>query len=168
MIECIYSTSKSGVDRLDSTLSFVREGDVFYLLGYLENDNTLYFLCCSETDEAVEPIENVPVREITVYTLYSQAYLEETIRQFEEEYPGIKINLEIGCEEGGNTTITEAVNALNTQLLAGNGPDVILMDDLNYAAYRDSGMLKELSGLYEEIMSDNPGINTRILSCYRT
>ena len=168
VIECIYSTSKSGVDKLDNTFSFVREGDLFYLLGCLENDDTFYFLCCNETDEAVESVENVPVREITVYTLYSQAYLEETVRQFEDEHPGIKINLEIGREEGSNTTITEAVNALNTKLLAGNGPDVILMDDLNYAAYRNSGMLKELSGLYEEIMIDNPGINTTILFCYRT
>ncbi len=168
VIECIYGTSQNGVDRLDNTLCFVREGDLFYLLGYLENDITLYFLCCSETDEAVEPVENVPVRESTVYTLYSQAYLEETVRQFEDEYPDIKINLQVGREEGSNTTITEAVNALNTQLLAGNGPDVIIMDGLNYAAYRDSGMLKELSGLYDEIMSDNPGINTTILSCYRT
>ncbi|MDE6530081.1 MAG: extracellular solute-binding protein, partial [Lachnospiraceae bacterium] len=168
VIECIYSTSKSGVDRLDNTLSFVREGDLFYLLGYLENDDTLYFLCCSEADEAVEPVENVPAEEITVYTLYSQEYLEETVRQFEEEYPEININIEVGREEGSNTTIAEAVNALNTQLLAGNGPDVIIMDGLNYIAYRDSGMLKELSGLYEEIMSDNPGINTTILSCYRT
>ncbi len=168
VIECIYSTSKNGVDRLDNTLSFVREGDVFYLLGYLENDDTLYFLCCSETDEMVEPVENVPVREITLYTLYSQEYLEHTVRQFEDEYPGIKINIEVGREEGSNTTITEAVNALNTQLLAGNGPDVIIMDDLNYAAYRDSGMLMELSGLYDEILEENPECNTTILSCYRT
>lgn len=168
VIECIYSTSKSGVDRLDNTLSYVREGDLFYLLGYLENDDTLYFLCCTETDEAVEPVENVPAEEITVYTLYSQEYLEYTVRQFEEKYPGIKVNIEVGREEGSNTTITEAVNALNTQLLAGDGPDVIIMDDLNYASYRDSGMLKELSGVYEEIVSDNPGIITTILSCYRT
>lgn len=168
VIECIYSASKSGVDRLDNTLSFVREGDLFYLLGYLGNDDTLYFLCCSETDEAVEPVESTPSEEITVYTLYSQEYLEYTVRQFEEKYSGIRVNIEVGREEGSNTTITEAVNALNTQLLAGNGPDVIIMDDLNYAAYRDSGMLRDLSGLYEEIVSDNPGINTTILSCYRT
>lgn len=168
VIECLYSTSRSGVDMLDQTLSFVQEGDVFYVLGYLTNDNTLYFACCSETDEAVEPAETVPEQEITVYTLYSQDYLEYTVRQFEEEYPGMKINLEVGREEGSNTTITEAVNALNTRLLAGDGPDVILMDDLNYAAYRDSGMLRELSGLYDEIVSENPGTSTTILSCYRS
>lgn len=168
VIECIYNTSRGGVDRFDHTLSFVQEGDLFYLSGYLENDTTLYFACCSETDEAVEPAENVPAREITVYTLYSEEYLEYCARKFEEEYPGIKINLEVGREEGSNTTISEAVNALNTRLLAGDGPDVILMDDLNYAAYRDSGMLKELSGLYDEILSENPAINTAVLSCYRS
>ncbi|MDE6713155.1 MAG: extracellular solute-binding protein [Lachnospiraceae bacterium] len=171
VIECIYNTSRSGVDRLDHTLSFVQEGDLFYLSGYLENDNTLYFACCSETDEtdeAVEPVENVPAREITVYTLYSEEYLEYCARKFEEEYPDIKVNIEVGREEGSNTTITEAVNALNTRLLAGDGPDVILMDDLNYVAYRDSGMLKELSGLYDEILSENPASNTAVLSCYRS
>lgn len=168
VIECVYNTGKSGVDMLNRTLSFVCEGDVFYLSGYLKNDNTLYFVCCGETDEAVEPVETVPAREITVYTLYSQDYLEYCAREFEEEHPDIKINLEVGREEGSNTTITEAVNALNTRLLAGDGPDVILMDDLNYAAYRDSGMLKELSGLYDEIVSENPGTNTTVLSCYRS
>lgn len=168
VIECVYNASQSGVDMLDQTLSFVQEGNQFYLSGYLKNDNTLYFVCCSETDEAVEPVETVPAREITVYTLYSQDYLEYCAREFEEVHPDIKINLEVGREEGSNTTITEAVNALNTRLLAGDGPDVILMDDLNYAAYRDSGMLKELSGLYDEIVSENPGTNTTILSCYRS
>lgn len=168
VIECIYSTSRSGVDRLDNTLSFVREGELFYLLGYLENDDTLYFVCCSETDEAVEPVEDIPEKEITLYTLYSQAYLEETVRQFEEEYPGITVKIEVGREEGSNTTIMEAVNALNTKLLAGDGPDIILMDDLNFAAYRDSGMLAELSDLYDEILEKNPECHTALLSCYQT
>lgn len=168
VIECIYKTSRSGVDMLDYTLSFVQDGEAFYLLGYLENNNTLYFMCSSETDEAVEPVESAPSEEITVYTLYSQEYLEDAVRRFEEEHSGIKIDLEVGREEGSNTTITEAVNALNTRLLAGDGPDVILMDDLNYAAYRDSGMLKELSDLYDGIISENPAVNTTILSCYRS
>lgn len=167
VIECIYRNGDINTAGVVSTLSFLREGKTFYLLGYFADDRTLYFLNCAESVEAAAPDETVSHEEITVYTLYSQEYLEETVRQFEEEYPGITVNIEVGREEGSNTTITEAVNSLNTQLLAGNGPDVILMDDLNYAAYRDSGMLMELSGLYEEIVEENPECNTTFLSCYR-
>ena len=167
VIESIYRSSDFKTENVERSLSFVQDGEMFYLLGYFKDDSTLYLLCCSESDEAVELVENVPAREITVYTLYSQEYLEETVRQFEDEYPDIKINIEVGREEGSNTTFTEAVNALNTRLLAGDGPDVILMDDLNYAAYRDSGMLAELSGLYDEILRENPECNTTFLSCYR-
>ncbi|MDE6531158.1 MAG: extracellular solute-binding protein [Lachnospiraceae bacterium] len=167
VIECIYRNRDVKAANVGGTLSFVQDGEMFYLLGYLENDNTLYFLCCSESDEVVAMDENLPHEEITIYTLYSQEYLEETVRQFEDKYPNITVNIEVGREEGSNITFTEAVNSLNTQLLAGNGPDIILMDDLNYAAYRDSGMLAELSGLYDEILRENPECNTTFLSCYR-
>lgn len=167
VIEGIYRNRDIKTPNVGGTLSFVQDGEMFYLLGYLENDSTLYFLCCSESDEVVATDENMPQEEITIYTLYSQEYLDETVRQFEDEYPNIKVNIEVGREEGSNTTFTEAVNSLNTQLLAGNGPDIILMDDLNYAAYRDSGMLAELSGLYDEILEENPECNTTFLSCYR-
>ncbi len=80
--------------------------------------SSLYFLCCSETDEAVELVENVSAREITIYTLYSQEYLENTIRQFENEYPGIKINLEIGREEGSNTTFLSCYREENGEIYA--------------------------------------------------
>lgn len=167
VIECIYRSRDFKTENIEGALSFVQDGEMFYLLGFFKDSSTIYFLCCSETDEALELVENVPAREITIYTLYSQEYLDETVRQFEDEYPDIKINIEVGREEGSNTTFTEAVNALNTQLLAGDGPDIILMDDLNYAAYRDSGMLAELSGLYDEILEENPECNTTFLSCYR-
>ncbi len=168
VIECIYQAKDIiGAVSSQGCINYLREGDIFYLIDFDDNHPDYRFMSCRQSTETVVTAEE-DLEEITVYTLYEQQYIDEVIKAFEIEYPNIKVTVEVGRVPGSSTTVTEAVNALNTELLAGNGPDIIILDDLNYISYRDNGMLADLSGLYEEILEENPDCNTSILSCFRT
>ena len=42
-------------------------------------------------------------------------------------------------------TAEDAIKALNTEIMAGNGPDVIMLDGLPIESYLAKGMLADLS-----------------------
>lgn len=106
--------------------------------------------------------------EITVYSLRYRMYLNSTIEEFMSIHPNITVHYEYGVSDDNGITAEDAVSALNTELLSGEGPDIIVMDGLNLENYQDNGVLMELSGVYDEIMEENPSILSNILNAYRT
>lgn len=57
-----------------------------------------------------------------------------------------------------DTTVSDALKKLNTRLLSGNGPDIILMDDIQAESYMQSGQLLELTDIVEEAENLASGI----------
>ena len=54
-------------------------------------------------------------------------------------------------DKAGNEVTTEDIRTLNTELLSGNGADVLLLDGLPADSYIEKGMLEDLTDLYGEI-----------------
>ena len=72
-----------------------------------------------------------------------------------------------GVDDENGISESDAISALNTQLLAGEGPDVIIMDGLNVGSYEDTGVLMELSNVYDDILQENPDCLENVLNAYR-
>ena len=73
------------------------------------------------------------------------------IAAFREEYPEVEIIYETGEGGEGSTTVSDRIRALNTRILAGNGPDLLIMDGLPEKSYIEKGILADLkSVLFEE------------------
>ena len=72
-----------------------------------------------------------------------------------------------GVDDENGISESDAISSLNTQLLAGEGPDVIIMDGLNVRSYEDTGVLMELSQVYDEIIQKNPDCLETVLNTYR-
>ena len=53
------------------------------------------------------------------------------------------MDYQIALESGGSTA--DAITALNTALLAGSGPDVVILDGLDWQVYQEQGLLEDLS-----------------------
>lgn len=92
----------------------------------------------------------VPAGEVTVYSLYADDNIKQTISTFQAAWPDLYVHYEVGMEESG-VTREDALKKLNTRLLAGEGPDVLILDGMDIAAYAEKGVLADLSGLAEEI-----------------
>ena len=47
-------------------------------------------------------------------------------------------------------TVSDALKTLTTEIMAGNGPDVLLLDGMPVETYIEKGVLKDLSALIKE------------------
>lgn len=106
--------------------------------------------------------------EITVYSLYYAECIEMMIDVFQNNNKDITVHYTWGIEDESGISVADAVSALNTQLLAGQGPDVIVMDGLNIRDYVASGVLLELSGVKTMIQEDEPDCLQNVLEAYQT
>jgi hypothetical protein len=53
----------------------------------------------------------------------------------------------VGIEENSGATVDDVVRALNTKLIAGKGPDLLVLDGLPLESYIGKGVLKDISAL---------------------
>lgn len=164
-IEQIVDNEKNSFSDIKaSAVAYIVCGKDFYVLSYQDTGTyvTYDLLLYSE-----DVYENVITDTITVYSLYSSETLEEIVEIYERNNPGVEVEIEIGIEDGSSLTVKDAVTTLNTRLLAGNGPDVIILDGLNESAYQNSGYLLDISDVYEEILEEYPNCFENILSAYK-
>lgn len=106
-----------------------------------------------------------PDTELTVYSLTDNTYIRQVAALFQKKYPDIYLNLEIGITDEEAVTSTDALKNLNTEIMAGNGPDVLVMDGIPSDTYVEKGMLKDISGILDKIEEED-GILDNIRESY--
>lgn len=92
---------------------------------------------------------SVPENVLRVYGLYEDTDVQTVISAFSQKYPDLHIIYEHPLSEDTGMTREDAMKALSTQLAAGNGPDVLLLDGLPYDTYVEKGVLADLSKMLE-------------------
>ena len=80
-------------------------------------------------------VSTVPNDKITVYSLNDDEVVRQTIAAYQAQYPDFYIEYQVGMDEGG-VTREDALKKLNTQLLGGSGPDVIMLDSIDRKSTR--------------------------------
>ena len=83
---------------------------------------------------------------IEVWSLNENATVRAAIQTFTREHPECAVNYEVALGEDATLTRDDALRTLNTELLAGEGPDVLILDDTDLEAFTASGLLADLSG----------------------
>lgn len=90
---------------------------------------------------------------IRIYSVYRDNDIQKLVKLFQETYPQINIKYEVGVSSGNGMTREDALKNLSTEMAAGKGPDILVMDDVPYEAYIEKGALmdlKELRGQLQE------------------
>lgn len=95
-------------------------------------------------------LPSVPTDRLTVYSLNEDELVKQTIAACQAQAPNLYIQYQIGMDEDG-VTREDALKKLNTQLLSGSGPDIIIMDGMNIDTYAEKGVLADLSDIVGEI-----------------
>jgi ABC-type sugar transport system, periplasmic component len=118
---------------------FVKEGgQEEYFASYTSNDDSFQLLHYVYDKD----VSAVPAHEITVYSLQENKTIRQAISMFQSKNADIKVNYTVAMgEEGGS--VSDYIRALNTELLAGNGADILLMDGLPVASYLEKGVLTD-------------------------
>lgn len=97
---------------------------------------------------------SVPENQITVYSLKQNEIMEKMLLDFRKEHPETAVKLEIGMEETGVETVSEAVENLTERLMEGDGPDLMVLNSLPWESYSEKGMLLDVSAEVSNLIAD--------------
>lgn len=84
---------------------------------------------------------------LKIYSLTENYLLENFVSGFKIKYPKIPVEIEYGYTSENGKTETDAINLLNTEMLAGNGPDILFMDGMDCSTYYQNGLLMDLKNI---------------------
>jgi len=125
---------------------------------------------CGKAAEADGPEVSSGDNSITIAVITKDQYLDTAVKLFQEKHPGVTVNVEEYTSEplpkadGKNTMIKKGEkdedvekyrNAVNTQLMSGKGPDIMLLSPLPYENYINKNMLVNLSEMMKSDKSFN-------------
>ncbi len=90
-------------------------------------------------------LDTEPEQELYVYSLKSNDTAKKLISDFQSNHPQVSVNYQVGMEEGTGKTESDAINLLNTEIMAGKGPDVLILNNLPWESYAEQGILEEFT-----------------------
>ena len=98
----------------------------------------------------------VPEKVLTVYSLQEDDDLRQAVSLYQTKHLDTFVSYEVGMEEGSSVTREDAVKKLNTEVVAGNGPDLIVMDGLPFSSYVSKGLLLDVTDVLEQYSAQEP------------
>jgi len=98
----------------------------------------------------------VPEKELTIYSLREDKDLRQAVSLYQSKHLDTFVSYEVGIEEEGSVTREDAIRKLNTEVMAGNGPDLIMMDDLPFQSYVEKGLLLDITDDLEQYGDAEP------------
>lgn len=112
-------------------------------------------------------IPSVPEKELTVYSLYDNYQMRTAITEFREENPDVYVDYETAMTGDDAMTVSDAIKTLNTNIMAGEGPDILLLEGMPVESYAEKGLLLDTSDVLQEV-SDDEGLFENIVYAYET
>ena len=92
-----------------------------------------------------------PETEVRMYTLEDNREIRQAIAMYQKENPDTVISLQVGMTGEDGVTVSDALNALNTEIMAGNGPDILLLDGMPIDSYIEKGILEDISEVVSKV-----------------
>lgn len=143
----------------NSATSFKVREDGSFLIGYTSGELDSYSYDAN--------VPSVPSNQIRIYSLYENKTIQQAIVNYRKNNPDVFIKLEIGMTGDDTVTKTDAIQKLNTSVLAGDGPDLIVLDGLPMESYIEKGVLYDLSDVMKEVEQSDTYF-TNITHAYQT
>lgn len=99
-------------------------------------------------------VPTVPEEQIKVYSLRESQSVRQAVSMFQKARQEVYVRYEIGMTGDDGVTREDAVRTLNTKIMAGEGPDILLLDGLPLTSYEEKGILADLSGIVNDLNGD--------------
>lgn len=144
---------------IDGSMYRIGGGNGNYIgLAVLEGEERPEFLICYADGKFMRyawdgDIPAVPEKSLRVYSVYEDSQVRQGVIAFREKYPEISVKYEVGINGSYGMTQEDALKNLATELAAGRGPDILVMDNIPYGSYVEKGVLMDLGELRQG-MSD--------------
>lgn len=111
-------------------------------------------------------VPSKPETEVNLYMLEDNKTIRQAVAEYHRQNQEVVINMQVGVSEGNAVTKSDAIRTLNTQLLSGRGPDILVLDGLPIQSYMDKGVLLNMSD-WVDSMKDSSQWLKNITEAYR-
>lgn len=108
---------------------------------------------------------SIPSVELNVYALEDNDYVRKVISDFQKENTDTLVNFQVGLTGEEGVTKEDALRTLNTDVLAGKGPDVLILDGMQVDSYVDKNLLMDMGSIVEEV-KEADGIFENLAKAY--
>lgn len=166
----VYLTGKKGIHRhviggnmmeqiLDGNLSLLSNPNYLIVdMMQLEGDAFLALFTGGKIIKfTYDPnVPAVPENMISIYSLREDDNIRQAISLYQTKHPDVFVSYNIGMSDGDSVTREDALKKLNTEIMAGEGPDLLVLDELPFDSYIDKGMLLDLTDYLAEYSKREP------------
>lgn len=111
-------------------------------------------------------VVSMPSKNVVVYTLSDDMVLREAAVEYNKSNPDVMITIEQTSENEDSIALDEKIKSLNTQILAGEGPDILVTDDLPADSYISKGALLDMNDIIQP-MIDSGELLTNVIKDYQ-
>ena len=136
------------------------------LTGFIEKDNGEFLALFNDWNNEGPSIRlinysysadtpSVPDKKLTIYSLTENDTVRQAMSTYSRDNKDTYVKYEIGLSFEEGLTEADALKTLNTEIMAGNGPDIILLDGLPAESYIEKGLLEDISDVISEYTKED-------------
>ncbi|MCI8745912.1 MAG: carbohydrate ABC transporter substrate-binding protein [Lachnospiraceae bacterium] len=97
----------------------------------------------------------VPEEQLTIYSLEDDYTIRQAVSLYQKKNPGIYIRYEVGMTGDDGVVREDAIKNLNTKIMSGSAPDLIVLNGLPEQSYKEKGILADLTELEKGLTGEN-------------
>lgn len=111
-------------------------------------------------------VPTVPSDKLAVYSLNDNDTVRQAIAAYQTANPGVFVEYEAALDAEG-VTREDALKNLSTRLLNGEGPDVLILDEMPVETYVEKGILLDMNDIITEV-KDGDGLYENVIEPFAT
>ena len=145
---------KSCIDTINEPvtgLAVQGENIVVCTAGKSGNESNLYFLQKEQTKKTEKDKTDTGKNTVLkIYSLKENSMIRSSLAFFRREHTDISINYTVGYTWEDGFSVSDAIRKLNTEIMADEGPDIIVLDNLSVEEYISKGVLEPVTAIVNE------------------
>lgn len=110
-------------------------------------------------------IPTVPDEQVSIYSLSENYAVRQAVSLFQKQHPEVYVRYEIGLSDGSGMTSEDAIKNLNTRMMSGSGPDLLVLDGLPRISYQEKGVLTDLSEIAAGMTGEEALFSNLVEAC---
>ena len=142
---------------MEGSNTYLGDAASMYLRGFVVGDSDEFYGLFSGEEgwKLMQYVfdENAPAMaktELSIYSLTENDTVSRAISAFRKEHPDVEIEYTWAVDRF-EVVSTDEIRSLNTELLAGSGADILLLDGLSYKTYMEKGVLEDVTEVAKEL-----------------
>ena len=127
------------------------ENIVVCTAGKSGSESNLYFLQKEQTKKNEKDKTDTGKNTVLkIYSLKENSMIRSSLAFFRREHTDISINYTVGYTGEDGFSVSDAIRKLNTEIMADEGPDIIVLDNLPVEEYISKGVLEPVTDIVNE------------------